>query len=351
MATIAINDFLTPLSEESPCGDNLEYDAAFAALERAAAGEPERRSADKVIAAVEPRWSDVAEAARELLGRTRDLRVVMHLTHAALNMEGVAGLASGLKLTDGLLQAFWDHVHPQLDKEDNDDPTQRINSLAALNGVATLDGRTGMVRSLTRATLVTSPAAGRFNLRAMRLANGEGTPLPDEPVPDAALVDAAFLDCDLEALKATAAAVDESLAALDSIGSFVRDRVNVAGPSFENLENELKDIRGLLAPQLLRRGVGVEAQGEADGASGDGRALGSAVVGEIRTRDDAIRMLDKISDYFRKNEPSSPVPMLLQRAKRLVSMDFMEILRDLTPNGVEQAQIIAGYGNDQQASS
>ncbi len=293
----------------------------------------------------------MAEAARELLGRTRDLRVVMHLTHAAINLEGVAGLASGLKLADGLLQAFWDHVHPQLDKEDNDDPTQRINSLAALNGVAALDGRTGMVRSLTRANLVTSPAAGRFNLRAMRLAKGEGSPLPDEQVPDAALVDAAFLDCDLEELKATAAAVDESLAALDSIASFVRERVDVGAPSFEKLENELKDNRGLLAPQLLRRGVGVDEQAEGDAANGGGRALGSAVVGEIRTRDDAIRMLDKISDYFRKNEPSSPVPILLQRAKRLVSMDFMEILRDLTPNGVEQAQIIAGYGNDQQASS
>jgi type VI secretion system protein ImpA len=343
MATIAINDFLQPLSEESPCGDNLEYDAAFAALERAAAGEPERVSGDKTIAAVEPKWPDVADAARELLGRTRDLRVVMHLTRAAVTMEGVAGLAAGLKLAEGLLQSFWDFVHPQLDKDDNNDPTQRINSLAALND------RARLVRSLGRTTLVISPVAGRFSLRSVRLSKGEGAPEADEKVPDAALVDAAFLDCDLDALQATAGAVAESLAALESIGSFIRDRVEVGAPSFENLENELKEIRTLLAPQLLRRGVGVDAQAQT-GADGGGRAAGpAAVVGEIRTRDDAVRMLDNISDYFRKNEPSSPVPILLQRAKRLVSMDFMEILRDLTPNGVEQAQIIAGSGD--QASS
>ena len=38
MATISVNDYLQPLSEEAPCGENLEYDAAFAALERAAPG-------------------------------------------------------------------------------------------------------------------------------------------------------------------------------------------------------------------------------------------------------------------------------------------------------------------------
>jgi type VI secretion system protein ImpA len=52
--------------------------------------------------------------------------------------------------------------------------------------------------------------------------------------------------------------------------------------------------------------------------------------------------LDKVSDYFQKYEPSSPVPLLLQRAKRLVAKYFMEILRDLTPAGVSQAEAIGG---------
>jgi type VI secretion system protein ImpA len=69
-------------------------------------------------------------------------------------------------------------------------------------------------------------------------------------------------------------------------------------------------------------------------------------VGEIRSRDDAVRAIDHISEYFRKNEPSSPVPLLLQRAKRLVAKDFMEILRDLTPDGVSQAEAIGGVRNE-----
>jgi type VI secretion system protein ImpA len=331
----------------------LEYDAAFAALERAAAGEPEKISGDKTIPAVPPRWPEVGEAARELMGRSRDLRVVGYLTRAAVNTEGLVGLASGLKLVQGLLETFWDSVHPQLDKEDNNDPTLRLNSIAVL-GKRDLMGKDSLLASVTRAPIVESKSAGRYSLRSIRLSKGEGSPVGDEALPDSSLIDAAFMDCDVNDLTAKAAAVDESLAALGAISAFIRDRVEVGPPDFEGLENDLKEIRAVLAPQLLRRGVGVEASAEAGGEA-QGGAGASAVVGEIRSRDDAVRMLDKISDYFRRNEPSSPVPILLQRAKRLVSMDFMEILRDLTPNGVSQAEIIAGSlpgdGQQQQASS
>ena len=69
--------------------------------------------------------------------------------------------------------------------------------------------------------------------------------------------------------------------------------------------------------------------------------------GEIRSRDDAIRVLDRVSEYFRRNEPSSPVPLLLQRAKRLISKDFMEILRDMAPQGLSEAEKIGGLDRDE----
>ncbi|VAW53117.1 Uncharacterized protein ImpA [hydrothermal vent metagenome] len=62
----------------------------------------------------------------------------------------------------------------------------------------------------------------------------------------------------------------------------------------------------------------------------------------MNSREDVIKALDMACNYFKQNEPSSPVPLLLQRAKRLVSMDFMDIIRDLTPAGVTQAEDIGG---------
>ncbi len=64
--------------------------------------------------------------------------------------------------------------------------------------------------------------------------------------------------------------------------------------------------------------------------------------GELRSRDDVIRTLDRVCAYFRAHEPSSPVPLLLERAKHLVSKDFMEIVRNLAPDGVGQVETIRG---------
>ena len=55
-----------------------------------------------------------------------------------------------------------------------------------------------------------------------------------------------------------------------------------------------------------------------------------------------IRTLDKICDYYKRYEPSSPVPFMLKRAKKLVTMDFVELLRDLAPNATEQTDLIFG---------
>ena len=53
-------------------------------------------------------------------------------------------------------------------------------------------------------------------------------------------------------------------------------------------------------------------------------------------------MMDKISDSSQRHEPSSPVPLLMGRAKRLVSLSFMEILKDMAPGGLSQASTIGG---------
>jgi type VI secretion system protein ImpA len=334
MAVIDVNRLLQPITDVAPCGENLEYDAAFGELERAAKGKEERRSGDEVIPAEEPKWPDVAEAADSLLERTRDLRVLAYLTHAALNVDGFAGLSAGLQVVHGWLQTFWDSVYPQLDKEDDNDPTLRINSLAAL------DSREGILHSLTRVPLVASRAAGRYSLRDIRLAKGELAPSGAEKKPDAALIDAAFADCDVAQLGATADAVREAGKTLETIVALMRERVGAArAPTIANLTKDLRALQVLLTQQLEKRGVAVAAAGAE--AAGQAQAP-PPPPGGIRSREDAIRILDDVSDFFRKNEPSSPVPLLLQRAKRLVSKDFMEILKDLTPNAVSQAEAIGG---------
>ena len=72
----------------------------------------------------------------------------------------------------------------------------------------------------------------------------------------------------------------------------------------------------------------------------DGEA--QRLTGEITSRQDVIRALDKICEYYDRHEPSSPLPLLINRAKRLASKSFLEIIGDLTPDALAQAQSIGG---------
>ena len=77
------------------------------------------------------------------------------------------------------------------------------------------------------------------------------------------------------------------------------------------------------------------ADGAADGvAARVGRSRSAASVRATMP----IRALDAVAAFFSKNEPSSPVPLLVERAKRLVAKDFLDVLADIAPEGFEQAK-------------
>ena len=340
MSVIDINGLLKDLSPDSPCGENLEYDPAFGELERAARGKEEQSLGDAVVAAEPPDWRDVRKRCLELFERTLDLRVAVYLARALLNTEGVAGFADGLSLVRALLERYWTCVHPQLDPDDNNDPTFRVNT------IVTLCDRTAMLLALQDVPLVSSRALGRFGLRLIQIASGEltATPGEGESVPDQATINAAFMDADAAEVQATAGSVTRSLGDLAAIDAFLMQQVGSAhAPDLSALQEMLKHMQTILNSHVAQPGA------DAPAAAGDAQPAGAparAVSGEITSREDAVRMMDKISQFFERTEPSSPIPLLMNRAKRLVSMSFMDILKDLAPNGVSQAASIGGIDEE-----
>jgi type VI secretion system protein ImpA len=339
MSIININDMLSEVSPDAPCGDNLEYDPAFIELARAAKGKVAQTLGDSTIAAEPPVWSDVRNRATDLLVRTRDLRVAVYLTRSLLNTDGLAGFGEGLSLIRGMLERYWDCVHPQLDPDDDNDPTSRVNAIAAL-----CDRDTTLL-NVQEAPLVSSRAMGRFGLRQLLIAKGEIPASADSnaAIPDLATIDAAFMDADVDEMQATADALTRCSGDLAAMDAILMEKIGGAqAPDLDSLSSMLKSIQAVMSAQLARRGVGVVQDAEAGGQLG----ADQSVSGEITSREDAVRMMDKISDYFQRHEPSSPVPLLMRRAKRLVSMSFMDILKDMAPGGVSQASTVGGIDED-----
>lgn len=348
MSTIDVDALLLEIDSDAPCGPDLEYDPAFLALEQEALGKPEVQYGETITPAVPPDWKTVRRMAAELLERSRDLRLAIHLARASLALSGVAGLADGLALVERLLDTRWDSVHPLLDADDDNDPTLRINSLAILADTSTL------VRELKEATLVTLPGLGPLTIKLLEIANGEQPPAAGQEKIALGSIERAVADLAPDRL---AASVDALKRALDSVVNIEVILVRQVGSSQAlNLDALTRPLRK--AHEFLARQAG-DREGAAplDGPGGGGDhpwpmetplSPRAAISGDIGSRDDVLRMLDKLVGYYTRHEPSSPIPILLERAKRLVPMNFFEIMQDLAPDGVAQLTVIRGPDGSKQ---
>jgi type VI secretion system protein ImpA len=340
---IDVEGLLAAVSTDQPCGPNLEYDKAFGELERIAQFKPEQQMGDTVVAAEAPDWRQVEKQATQLLASTKDLRVALHLVKAALNNDGFVGFAGGLAVFRGLVERYWDAVHPQLDPDDDNDPTMRINILAELCDSATV------LHWVRTAPLVSARALGRFCLRDVAIAAGEQPPSGGEDAKPAEMstIEAAFSAADLAELQATADSAREACKHVADIESLVTGYVGAGNAAnLSKVRDVLQQAAKVVDKYLVQRGVGVPAgDGGASaegGAQSSGQATGQRLTGEIGTREDVVRAIDKICDYYSRHEPSSPIPILMRRCKRLINKDFLDIMRDLAPDGLAQVEVIRG---------
>ena len=330
---------LAAVSATSPCGEDMEYDADFLHLERAAKGQPERSMGDSILPAEPPDWRNIQQQSLDLLQRSKDLRITHFLLQSSLALQGPVGLAEVLTLINALLREYWADLHPRLDADDDNDPTVRINALSGLTSDAT-------IRLLRESILTRSRTFGPVSLRAALNASGLMS-FPDEQL-GAQQLNAAFLDSDPEQLQATHDALSAARAACEAIEQQVSDQVGSAqGVDLSLLKQPLKQALQILS-QFVPNGETSSREPEAvsddNAPSADFAAAPAAPrpVGDIASRDDVLRSLDKILAYYTRHEPSSPLPVLLNRAKNLVHADFAAIVRNLIPDGMSQFENLRG---------
>lgn len=340
---VDVDELLREISPEEPCGANLEYDPAFLELEQVVKGKPEVQYGDTITPATPPDWKSAKAISLELIGRSIDLRVAVTLARALLCLHGMRGFAAGLQLVERMLGQYWDHLHPQLDPDDGNDPMLRVNTLAALCESTTV------LRDVREAVLVASRAHGRFSLRGIDIATGELEVPEGEEKPTLAVIDAAFLDVDQAELEDTDRALNEAYASSIRIEQVLTEKVGAAQSlDMSALTRLLKRARDFVHERLGRRNGGTNSDtADASSTSADGQPIQANAQaiqrsGEITSRDDVIQMIDKICAYYEKCEPASPVPLLLQRAQRLVSKNFVELLEDLAPDGLNQLYQASG---------
>ena len=339
MGRINIEQLLAPISEAEPSGSNLEYDPAFSELERAVQGKPEQHMGSVHVPFEPPDWSAVCKQSLALLERTRDLRVAMHLTQGLLHCDGLVGFADGIELTVGLVRDLWQSVHPDVDHEDDGDPTMRVTALATLTAPTTL-------MALQKCPLAQLRGLGSVSVYDVRAAASGGTNGQGNAAMNSATVDAIFQEVEFEALDATAYSVQRCLEGAAAIDSAFVTHTGNRGPDLSALTQLLREAQQILKPrletrQLAKSGDEPESVDAADAAAKPSR-VGGALTGDIRSREDVLKAIDMISAYYSRAEPASPLPLLLERCRRLVTSSFLEIIQELMPDSVAHVKSIAG---------
>lgn len=337
MAYAMVESWLEPL-EGDACGDDLEYDPAFLELDQAAAGKTETQFAP----AEPPQWAQVRELSEGLLGRTRDLRVALLWGRACLNVDGLEGLAPALRLIHGLLDRFWDEVHPRNDPDDGD----AFARLSVLGSLDKLDGFLGDVRQVP---VLNDRRLGGLRIREIEIGLERLAARPDESVRTTGQLQGLLGDLPELAYRLRVCHA-ESAEALKQLQQVMNDRFGLEQAiDVRALRNMIEALKVVLPEPAGEEGSteasAAEMERSDDGADAPRRGKGGGSQ-NIESREDAIKALQLICAYLERSEPTNPAQLLLRRAERLIDKSFLQLVRDLAPDAVGEVARIMGVDPD-----
>jgi type VI secretion system protein ImpA len=324
---IADTGLLEPLSSENPCGEDLEDTQLLASF------DAYRIFGQSAPLSDETDWREIRDRSLEALEKSKDLRLLAHLASAVVRTEGFGALAETLVVAARWLDSWNNEVFPRVEE----DAILRRN---ALNGFA---DRMAVVDGARRTPILKHVQLGIVSIRDIEMATGQLAPADGETAPiDEAQLNALLSASTVEDLQAISTQLDQAVSSLKSMEGVMREQGgSQAAPEFESLSTPLARTLKLVNDHLgTRAPSAADASAQAGGAAA--AAGGVVAVGAIASRQDATRALDAVADFFRTNEPSSPIPLLLERAKRLVAKDFLEVLAELAPEALGPAKAASG---------
>ena len=335
-----LEELLKPITEATPCGDDLSYDVKFQALETMVRGTPETQFSD----AKPPEWKQVRSCCLDLLARSKDLRIALILVVAELELDGIAGFKESLLFLKNLLERYWPDLHPQLDPAENNDPLQRINLIASIAmPIGSFGDDFRILERLRAAPLCDSVQMGSYSLSD--ILNAETVSTEDgKPAADLAEIEAAFRDSKPDQLTLLYESINESISSVEAIDVLLTKTVGAKNsPDLTRLSTELVSLQKRIRTYLPVTNTPLSSQ-ETPALPETSSHPGATPlsVGGIASRDDVVKTLQRICHYYAQAEPSSPVPLILRRALRLAEMDFVQIIKEMAPEAIGEIYRIAG---------
>lgn len=336
---------LEPVSPDSPCGDDLEYDPQYMELfirivprEKKSIGGG--MGNERLESEFEPvRWSEVERDCLNLLRRTRDIRLFAIWVRCRTQQAQAAGLLQGLFALEHQLSQWPEALFPRMESEGEPDPLPRADALLAL---AEPQGLLADIRSLT----VCGSGGVRLDVRDVERAFS--MPLPENAIPPEAMRHRLH-ELNLQQHPTYTTLLD-ALRLARSINTLASDQLGAEAPDLSRLLTLLERLESFEAREAerdqhatARPETPVEPSVEASVTPT--WALPVPADQPFRTttqthplaappnnplaipnRHVARQRIHDVRLWFEEHEPSSPVPLLLQQAEQLIGKRFTEVV-------------------------
>jgi type VI secretion system protein ImpA len=362
MASPNILDFdalLKPIEGDNPAGPDLREDPSpaskyFATKDARSAARAAERGAD--IEAEQggllPEWRKILELAPEIIaGESKDLEIAAWLTEAMLRAHGYAGARDGFRLMRGLVENFWDSLYPKPE----DGIADRVAPIAGLNG----EGADGTLIQPIRMVDITEGhdpgpyAYWQYEQASELLKLGDSEKVQ-------ARIDAGAIT--MEQFEASVrqstpgfyltlvADLNEAIEEWMKLSTVLDAKAGNDSPSTSTVRNTLRGIVEciqMVAKDVLALAEAAEADAQAaesGGEAGAGAPRGGVATGAIATREDALKTLLKVAEFFRRTEPQSPVPLVLEEAVRRARLPLKDLLAELITDGDARRQFFLYAG-------
>ena len=308
---LTIEDFLIPISAESPSGHSLKESEVYTDIQRARAfDDPSlpRGVWDHDLKRSD--WHLVRDLCQSILReKTKDIQVAIWLLEAQLNLEGLSSLPANLLLLSKLTSDFWGDVHPVMQDGDTE---YRSNLFVWMN-----DKLIAPIRQITIAETLTGESFLWLDWeRAAQLDDSQSASLEFRDKNTTA-IKVAISQTHVDYHKRLCQDLSDSLFALDFLDSVLAEKLAQAAPSLNNLKDLLRTmletidgLTGALAITAEEEITSTETEVEAMLDEAQPNIEFSAVTDRQR----AYEMLAEAAEYLARDDPHSPAPYLVLRA-------------------------------------
>src|SRR5580698_10650551 len=150
-----VEELLAPVAEEDPVGPDLAYDAERGTIEQAFDSSVSIDTSGEAGAAAEIDWRPVIGMIEQQSTRTKDVWLAVYLCRAGARSGQLALIETGANYLAGLLERYWEKVHPQLEEYGFQGRKGPCESLGA---------RGEFLGPLERTPLLEHPRLGRFSV-------------------------------------------------------------------------------------------------------------------------------------------------------------------------------------------